>query len=61
MTLVHTKLVVSGKTAAMRGKASTGGTGEIPVGRCSGAVQATDFGGLLGETRHCFGIGWGKK
>lgn len=60
MTLVHTKFVVSGKTVALRGKAGTGGQGEISVGSCSVPVQATDFGGPLGETWHCFGLG-GRK
>lgn len=61
MALVHPKLVVSGKVVALRGKAGTRGQGEIPVGSCSVAVQAADFGGPLGETWHCFGLGGGKK
>lgn len=50
--------MVSGKTEAMRGKA---GQGEIPEGSCSGVMQATDFGGPLGETWHWLGSWWGEE
>lgn len=61
MTLVHTKLVVSGKTAAMRGKASTRRTGGNPCGDVLWSGAGNRFWRSLGRDTALFWYWLGEE